>query len=101
MIPLIAKRFKPHPGRILQWNCKLGCITLFARDVDEAMKAYLVFFAKFDEIGFYKNGLNLNEDEVVWLKEAREGDGAAAYWLLSCREDFEYESIETLFAETP
>jgi len=99
MIPLIARRFKPNPGRILSWDCKLGCITLFARDVDEAMKAYLVFFAQFDKLGYYRDGLN--EDEAVWYKEAKEGDGAAAYWLLSCREDFEYEGIETLFAETP
>jgi len=99
MIPLIAKRFTPNPGRILLWDCKLGCITLFARDVDEAMRAYLKFFENFDKLGFYNDVLN--EDEMVWLKEAREGVGAAAYWLLLRRKDFEYEYIETLFAETP
>lgn len=98
MIPLIAKRFKPNPGRILSWDCKLGCIILFARDLDEAMRAYLEFFATFDRLGFYTD---LGGDEAVWLIEAREGDGAAAYWLLSCREDFEYECIETLFARIP
>lgn len=99
MIPkVIARHFKPHLGRVLSWDCKLGSLAFFARDVDEAMRAYLRFFDKFDSCEFY---CNLNADEEMWYKQAKEGDVVAAYWLLNVRDDREYEGIETMFVEAP
>jgi hypothetical protein len=75
-------------------------MNLFARNIDEAMRAYLKFFALFDSLGFY---CDLDGDESDWYKQAKAGDAEGAYWLLSVRSDMgcEYEDIETIFVEKP
>jgi hypothetical protein len=75
-------------------------MNLFAQDLDEAMRAYLKFFALFDKLGFY---CDLEGDESDWYGLAKAGDAEGAYWLVTCRSDggCEYETIETIFVDTP
>lgn len=77
-------------------------MNLFAQDLDEAMRAYLKFFALFDSLGFYCD-LDEGGDEIVWYEQAKAGDAEGAYWLLMVRSDrgCEYETIETMFVDTP
>jgi hypothetical protein len=75
-------------------------MNLFARNLEEAMQAYLKFFAMFDGLGFYRD---LDVDESAWYKQAKAGDAEGAYWLVTCRSDMgcEYEAIETIYVEAP
>jgi len=86
---------------ILVLKMKHSDYLVYARDDAERDRAYLHLFILMDDYGSYN--YDLNEDQIVWYEEAKQGNAQSARWLLDTRSDqrYEYEEIEVIYPVTP
>lgn len=83
---------------ILNLKAKHSDYPVYARNSSEQGRAYLYLFNLLDEYGCYGD---LDEDLVGWYTKAKQGDAQAACWLMSCRNDHQYEKIEIIYPLEP
>ena len=95
-MPKKLKMFK-----VLVWHEKHGDCHVAARTPEEELKAYLFLFKMMDDNEYYSYDGALNADEAVWYAEAKAGDGKSAKCLISCRCDYEYESVDVEWVVVP
>lgn len=85
--------------KILIHHGKHGDRYILARHQNEEQQAWLTMFESLDQWEcFYED---LEDDELEWHRQAKNGNWKAAKWLLESRSYGEYENVSVESIDTP